>query len=30
LNRMISFVWGAGSADIEAAGWDIAQGYLGI
>ena len=30
LNRVISFVWGAGSADIEAAGWDVAQGYLGL
>jgi branched-chain amino acid transport system substrate-binding protein len=23
-------VWGAGEADIEAAGWDVAQGYLGL
>ena len=30
LNRVISFVWGAGEADIEAAGWDISQGYLGM
>ena len=30
LNRVISFVWGAGSADIEVAGWDVAQGYLGV
>ena len=30
LNRVVSFVWGAGEADIEAAGWDIAQGYLGM
>jgi branched-chain amino acid transport system substrate-binding protein len=30
MNRVISFVWGAGSADIEAAGWDVAQGYLGV
>jgi branched-chain amino acid transport system substrate-binding protein len=30
LNRVISFVWGAGDADVEAAGWDVAQGYLGL
>jgi branched-chain amino acid transport system substrate-binding protein len=30
LNRVIGFVWGAGDADIEEAGWDIAQGYLGL
>jgi branched-chain amino acid transport system substrate-binding protein len=30
LNRVVSFVWGAGDADIEAAGWDDAQGYLGL
>ena len=30
LNRVISFVWGAGSADVEVAGWDVAQGYLGV
>ena len=30
LNRVISFVWGSGDADVEAAGWDIAQGYLGL
>jgi branched-chain amino acid transport system substrate-binding protein len=30
LNRVVSFVWGAGEADIEAAGWDIAQGYIGM
>lgn len=30
LNRVVSFVWGAGEADIEAAGWDVAQGYLGM
>ena len=23
-------MWGAGRADIEAAGWDVAQGYLGV
>ena len=30
LDRVVSFVWGAGEADIEAAGWDISQGYLGL
>jgi len=30
LDRVVSFVWGAGSADIEDAGWDVAQGYLGV
>jgi branched-chain amino acid transport system substrate-binding protein len=30
LNRVVSFVWGAGEADVEAAGWDVAQGYLGL
>ncbi len=30
LNRVISLVWGAGEADIDAAGWDVAQGYLGL
>lgn len=30
LNRVLSFVFGAGEADVDAAGWDIAQGYLGI
>ncbi len=30
LNRVVSFVWGAGEADAEAAGWDVAQGYLGL
>lgn len=30
LNRVISFAYGAGEADVEAAGWDIAQGYLGL
>jgi branched-chain amino acid transport system substrate-binding protein len=30
LNRVVSLVWGAGEADVEAAGWDIAQGYLGL
>jgi branched-chain amino acid transport system substrate-binding protein len=30
LNRVVSFVYGAGEADVEAAGWEIAQGYLGV
>ena len=30
LSRFISFVYGAGDADVEAAGWDVAQGYLGL
>lgn len=30
LDRVISLVWGAGEADAEAAGWDVAQGYLGL
>ncbi len=30
LNHVISFVWGAGEADMVAAGWDTAQGYLGL
>jgi branched-chain amino acid transport system substrate-binding protein len=30
LNRVISFVWGVSDGDIEAAGWDVAQGYLGL
>jgi branched-chain amino acid transport system substrate-binding protein len=30
LNRVVSFVWGAGESDAEAAGWDVAQGYLGL
>ena len=30
LNRVISFVYGAGEVDVEGAGWDIAQGYLGL
>src|SRR5262249_6690286 len=30
LNRVVSFAWGAGDPDIEAAGWDAAQGYLGL
>jgi branched-chain amino acid transport system substrate-binding protein len=30
LDRVISFVWGSGEADNIAAGWDQAQGYLGL
>jgi branched-chain amino acid transport system substrate-binding protein len=30
LHRVISLVWGAAEVDIDAAGWDIAQGYLGM
>jgi branched-chain amino acid transport system substrate-binding protein len=30
LNRVVSFVYGAGEADVEEAGWDTAQGYLGL
>jgi len=30
LNHFISFVYGAGEADVQAAGWDLAQGYLGL
>jgi branched-chain amino acid transport system substrate-binding protein len=30
LDRVLSFVFGAGDADVEAAGWDVAQGYLGL
>ena len=30
LNHVISLVWGAGEADAEAAGWEQAQGYLGL
>jgi branched-chain amino acid transport system substrate-binding protein len=30
LNRFVSFVYGAGDPDVAAAGWDTAQGYLGI
>ncbi|MBI4609533.1 MAG: ABC transporter substrate-binding protein [Candidatus Rokubacteria bacterium] len=30
LDRVISLVWGAGEADVEAAGWDVSQGYLGL
>ena len=30
LNKVISFVWGAGEHDMIAAGWKTAQGYLGM
>jgi branched-chain amino acid transport system substrate-binding protein len=30
LDRVLSLVWGAGEADMTAAGWDTAQGYLGL
>jgi branched-chain amino acid transport system substrate-binding protein len=30
LARVISLVYGAGEADVEAAGWENAQGYLGL
>jgi branched-chain amino acid transport system substrate-binding protein len=30
LNRFIGFVYGAGEPDVEQAGWDNAQGYLGL
>jgi branched-chain amino acid transport system substrate-binding protein len=30
LNRVVGLVWGTGEADAEAAGWDVAQGYLGL
>jgi branched-chain amino acid transport system substrate-binding protein len=30
MNRVLSFVYGSGDADVEAAGWDNAQGYLGL
>ncbi|MFQ5897805.1 MAG: ABC transporter substrate-binding protein [Candidatus Methylomirabilia bacterium] len=30
LDHVISFVWGAGEHDMIAAGWDTAQGYLGM
>jgi len=26
MNHFVSFVWGAGEANIEGAGWDVAQG----
>lgn len=30
LNRLVSFVWGAGEANIDGAGWDVSQGYIGM
>jgi branched-chain amino acid transport system substrate-binding protein len=30
LNKVISLVWGAGEMDMTAAGWDTAEGYLGM
>lgn len=30
LNRVVGLVYGAGDADVEAAGWDTAQGYLAV
>jgi branched-chain amino acid transport system substrate-binding protein len=30
LDRVVSLVWGAAEVDIDAAGWDTAQGYLGM
>ncbi|MBI2217478.1 MAG: ABC transporter substrate-binding protein [Candidatus Rokubacteria bacterium] len=30
LDKVVSLVWGAGEHDILAAGWDTAQGYLGM
>ena len=30
MNHFVSFVWGAGEANIEGAGWDVAQGYIGM
>jgi branched-chain amino acid transport system substrate-binding protein len=30
LNRFVSLVWGVGEPDIDAAGWDVSQGYLGL
>jgi branched-chain amino acid transport system substrate-binding protein len=30
LNRFVSFVWGAGEANIDGAGWDVSQGYIGM
>ena len=29
-DRVVSLVWGAAEVDIDAAGWDTAQGYLGM
>jgi branched-chain amino acid transport system substrate-binding protein len=30
LDKVISLVWGAGESDMVSAGWDNAQGYLGL
>lgn len=30
LDKVISLVWGAGEEDMKAAGWDTAQGYMGM
>ena len=30
MNKFVSFVWGAGEANIDGAGWDVAQGYIGM
>ena len=30
LDRVVSLVWGAGEDDMTVAGWDMAQGYLGL
>jgi branched-chain amino acid transport system substrate-binding protein len=30
LHRVVSLVWGAGEHDMHVAGWDTAQGYLGL
>jgi branched-chain amino acid transport system substrate-binding protein len=30
LDRVVSFVWGAGEANITPVGWDVAQGYIGM
>lgn len=30
LNRFVSFVYGSGDADVADAGWDVAQGYVGL
>src|SRR5262245_13952908 len=30
LNKVLSLVWGVGEEDMQVAGWDTAQGYLGL
>jgi len=30
LDKVLGLVWGAAEVDIDAAGWDISQGYLGM